>query len=170
MLMPPVISGLEIAAGLAQRFDTKLIGIAACEVKPPAYGRGAFATAILNELRPQTESKLKEAAARFRAGAEGKVREIEWRQAFAKPTAYVAQEGRAADLIITGAARDVSYIDPVYRARSGRPDHAGREACPDCAPRSRIPESQAYSGGVEGHTRGAPGRPRRCHCSRQLPT
>ncbi len=105
-------SRLQIAADLAQRFDAKLIGIAACEVKPPAYGNGAFASAILNELRPQTESKLKEAAARFRASAEGKVREIEWRQALAKPTGYVAQEGRAADLIITGAARDIGYIDP----------------------------------------------------------
>ena len=105
-------SRLQIAAELARRFDAKLIGVAACEVKPPAYGGGAFASAILNELRPQTESRLKEAADRFRAGAEGKVREVEWRQALAKPTAYVAQEARAADLIVTGAARGTSYIDP----------------------------------------------------------
>ena len=38
-------SRLQIAAGLAQRFGAKLIGIAACEVKPPAYGGGVFATA-----------------------------------------------------------------------------------------------------------------------------
>lgn len=105
-------SRLPIAAGLAQRFDAKLIGIAACEVKPPAYGGGALASAILNELRPQTESKLNEAGNRFRSGVEGKVRDVEWRQALAKPTAYVAREARAADLIIAGAARDIGYADP----------------------------------------------------------
>ena len=112
-------STLQIAADLAQRFDAKLIGVAACEVNPPAYGGGAFATAILNELRPQTESKLKEAAERFRAVAEGKVREIEWRQALAKPTGFVAQEARAADLIITGAARGNGYLDPFTQLDPG---------------------------------------------------
>ena len=112
-------SRLQIAANLAQRFGAKLIGIAACEVNPPAYASGAFASAIFNELRLQTESKLKEAAVRFSASAEGNVREIEWRQAFAKPIAYVAQEGRAADVIITGAARDSAYFDPFTQLDPG---------------------------------------------------
>lgn len=112
-------SRLQIAAELAHRFDAKLIGVAAYEVNPPAYGGGAFATAILNELRPQTENRLKEAANRFRAGAEGRVREVEWRQALAKPTAYVAQEARAADLIVAGTARDSSYIDPFTELNPG---------------------------------------------------
>ena len=103
---------VPIAAELARRFDARLIGVAACEVNPPAYGDGAFAAAIVNELREQTESRLVEAANRFRASAEGKVRESEWRQAFAKPTTYVAQEARAADLIVAGTARDRAYIDP----------------------------------------------------------
>ena len=103
---------LPIAVELAHRFDSKLIGIAACEVNPPAYGSGAFASAIINELRPQTEKRLQEAADRFRAGAEGNVRQLEWRQAFAKPTDYVAQQARAADLIVTGTARNAGYIDP----------------------------------------------------------
>ena len=121
-------SPLQIAAELAHRFDAKLIGVAACEVNPPAYGDGAFAAAILNELRPQTENRLKAAADRFRAAAEGRAREVEWRQAFAKPTDYVAQESRAADLVITGAARGSGYIDPFTELdpgdlimRAGRP-------------------------------------------------
>lgn len=112
-------SRLQIAADLAQRFEAKLIGVAACEIHPSAYGGGAFIQSIVNELRPQTEKQLDEAADRFRAGVEGKVREIEWRQALAKPTAYVAGQSRAADLIITGAARQGFYLDPLTELDPG---------------------------------------------------
>jgi nucleotide-binding universal stress UspA family protein len=121
-------SRLQIATDLAHRFDAKLIGIAASQPNPPAYGNGAFAAAILDELRPQTESKLNEAANRFRAAAEGRAREVEWRQAFAQPTDYVAQEARAADLVITGATEGSGFTDPFTELdpgdlvmRAGRP-------------------------------------------------
>jgi nucleotide-binding universal stress UspA family protein len=89
-----------------------LIGVAASEVMPPVYGGGALASAIINELRPQTESRLKVAADRFLAGAKGKAQEMEWRQALAKPAGFVAEQSRAADLIVTGAVRGRIYIDP----------------------------------------------------------
>lgn len=105
-------SRLAIAADLAQRFDTTLIGAAACAVHPPAYGSGAFVSAIVEELRPRVEKDLQQAADRFRAGTEGKVREVEWRQGLAKPTAFIAQQARAADIVVTGTARNNVYIDP----------------------------------------------------------
>lgn len=121
-------SRLQIAADLANRFDAKLIGIAASQPNPPAYDDGDFAAAILDELRSQTENELNEAANRFRAVAEGRVREVEWRQAFARPIDYVAQEARAADLVITGAKGGGGFIDPFAALdpgdlvlRAGRP-------------------------------------------------
>jgi nucleotide-binding universal stress UspA family protein len=104
---------LAIAAELAKRFNARLTGIAACVVEPPAYGQGSLAVAIVNQLRPQTEKQMKEAADRFRAAAQGHARELEWRQAFAPPTKYVAQEARSADLIVTGAVRNRNYLDPL---------------------------------------------------------
>ncbi len=121
-------SRLQIAAELAHRFDAKLIGVASSDPNPPAYGNGAFVAGLVSELRRQIETNLKSAAERFRAAAEGTARETEWRQAFAKPTDYVAGEARAADLIIAGPVRGVGYIDPLSMLdlgtlimRAGRP-------------------------------------------------
>jgi nucleotide-binding universal stress UspA family protein len=112
-------SRLPIAVDLARRFNAKLIGIAACAIRPSAYGGGVFMDSIVSELRPITQKRLNEAAARFRSGSEGKARTTEWRQALAKPTTYVAEQARAADLIITGAARDGVYLDPLTELDPG---------------------------------------------------
>jgi nucleotide-binding universal stress UspA family protein len=103
---------LQIAAELARRFDARLIGIAAADPNPPAYGGGGFAAGLIKQRRAQIETGLKQAAERFHAAATGNAKEAEWRQAFAKPTAYVAAEARAADLVITGPARGSVYLDP----------------------------------------------------------
>ena len=105
-------SRLQIAAELAHRFDAKLIGIASSDPNPPAYGNGAFAAALVKERRAQIEAGLKEADKRFRAAADGMAREVEWRQAFARPTDYVANESRAADLVVTGMPSDGVLLDP----------------------------------------------------------
>jgi nucleotide-binding universal stress UspA family protein len=110
---------LPIAVDLAQRFDTKLIGVAACEVRPSAYGGGAFVESIISELRPVTQKRLSEAADRFRAATEGHLQAIEWRQAIAKATAYVAEQSRAADLVVTGTAREGVYLDPLTELDPG---------------------------------------------------
>ena len=106
-------SRLPIAVDLAQRFNARLIGIAACAVRPSAYGGGAFMDSIVSELRPITQKRLNEAADRFRAGSEGKLKNVEWREALAKPTRYVAEQARAADPSITGAAKDGVILTPL---------------------------------------------------------
>jgi len=112
-------SRLSIAVDLARRFNAKLIGVAACAVRPSAYGGGAFMDSIVSELRPITQKRLNEAADRFRRGSEGRLKRIEWREALAKPTMYVAEQARAADLIVTGAARDGVYLDPLTELDPG---------------------------------------------------
>jgi len=110
---------LPIAVDLAQRFNARLIGIAACAVRPSAYGGGAFMDSIVSELRPITESRLTQAGDRFRDETAGKLQNIEWREALAKPTMYVAEQARAADLIVTGTARDGVYLDPLTELDPG---------------------------------------------------
>jgi len=74
---------------------------------------GAFMDSIVSELRPITQKRLNEAADRFRAGSEGKLKNVEWREALAKPTMYVAEQARAADPSITGAAKDGVILTPL---------------------------------------------------------
>jgi nucleotide-binding universal stress UspA family protein len=111
-------STLSIAIDLAQRSNAKLIGVAASAVNPTAYATGAFASAIIDRLRPLTEKGLKESAGRFLAATKGKVDEVEWRQALAKPTDFVAQQARAADLVVTAATRR-TYFDPLTELDPG---------------------------------------------------
>ncbi len=119
---------LQIAGELARRFDSTLIGIAAADPNPPAYGNGALVASLIAQRRDQINTGLKQAAERFRAAAEGMTRNIEWREALSKPTGYVADEARAADLVITGAATGSVYVDPFSTLdpaelimRAGRP-------------------------------------------------
>jgi nucleotide-binding universal stress UspA family protein len=106
---------LQIAGDLADRFDAKLIGIAACDPQPPYYVHGSFASGLVAHERDEVEKRMADTQARFRAATERRAREIEWRGALERPTDYVAREARAADLVITGANRDGALLDPLRR-------------------------------------------------------
>jgi nucleotide-binding universal stress UspA family protein len=106
---------LQIAGDLANRFDAKLIGIAACDPQPSYYVHGSFARGLVAHERAEIEKRMADTQARFRAATEGRAREIEWRGALERPTDYVAREARAADLVITGVNRDGVLLDPLRR-------------------------------------------------------
>jgi nucleotide-binding universal stress UspA family protein len=106
---------LQIAGDLADRFDAKLIGIAACDPQPPYYVHGSFARGLVAHERAEIEKRMADTQARFRAATERRAREIEWRGALERPTDYVAREARAADLVITGVNRDGALLDPLRR-------------------------------------------------------
>jgi nucleotide-binding universal stress UspA family protein len=119
---------LQIAGDLAEKFDSKLIGIAACNPQPSHYARGGFAHSLVEQLRAQVKQQMTEAEERFRAATRKRAREIEWRSAMDSPTNYVVREARAADLIIAGASRDGDLPDPMRHLdpndlvmRAGRP-------------------------------------------------
>jgi CRP-like cAMP-binding protein len=76
---------------------------------------GAFAQGLLEQDRVELRQRLMDAEERFRAAAKGRAQAIEWRSALADPTSYVAQQARAADLIITGTNRDGWALDPARR-------------------------------------------------------
>jgi nucleotide-binding universal stress UspA family protein len=106
---------LQIAGDLAEQFDSKLIGIAACDPQPPHYANGAFARGLVEQVRAEVKQQMAQAEARFRAAAQGRARDVEWRCAMENPTSYVAREARAADLVITGANRDGVPLDRLRR-------------------------------------------------------
>ena len=120
---------VQVAGDLAERFDAKLIGIAACELSAPAYyAEGAVAQALFDEVRTGLNRRMAETEERFRATVQGRAKKVEWRGALALPTDYVEREARAADLIITGANHDSALLDPSQRVdpsalvmQAGRP-------------------------------------------------
>jgi nucleotide-binding universal stress UspA family protein len=106
---------LKIAGDLAERFNAKVIGIAAEDPQPPHYAEGQVARGLVEHERIEAKKRMEEAEVRFRAAIDGRARDLEWRSALERPTDYVAREGRAADLIITGSNRDGVLIDRLRR-------------------------------------------------------
>ena len=104
---------LRIAGDLAELFDAKLIGVAACQPQPPVYSEGAFAQSLVQQLRAEAEEQILKLQQRFTSAFKNRLRDVEWRTAFAPPTDYVAREARAADLVITRADRDGFMLDPM---------------------------------------------------------
>ena len=107
---------LQVAGDLAEAFDAKVIGIAACDSSaPPYYADSAFAQRLLTQDRIEVNKQLDIAAERFHSNLKGRAKTLEWRSALSAPTSFVAREARAADLIITGANFDGSLLDPSRR-------------------------------------------------------
>ncbi|MDP1965981.1 MAG: universal stress protein [Reyranella sp.] len=123
---------LLFTADLAARLKvTKIIGIAACQ---PLQVYGSLDTYVPQDLidrdRAQIESELKAAEGRFRTVLQGKVTDLEWRSTvtYGSLADYIAQQMRAADLLVTmpeeggsllDTSRQVDLADLVLRA--GRP-------------------------------------------------
>ena len=117
---------LRIAADLAERFDARLIGIAAGDIQPFYFAEGAAAQEFLEQDRASLTTKLAACEEHFRQMLKARAKTIEWRSALDRPADFVAREARAADLIVTGSHRE--RIDPLRQVdpgelvvRAGRP-------------------------------------------------
>jgi nucleotide-binding universal stress UspA family protein len=106
---------LRIAGDLAEQFDARLIGIAACDPQPTYYAENSFARGLVEHERTEIKKKMGETEKRFRSTLHKRARNIEWRSAMTRPTEFVAREARAADLVITGASREALLLDPLRR-------------------------------------------------------
>jgi nucleotide-binding universal stress UspA family protein len=105
---------LNIVGALAERFEASVIGVAACLQTMPLYFTDGFvADSLIDQDRAEIEKRLNATEERFRACLAGRAKRIEWRCAMTPPTAYVAEQCRAADLVIIGASRDGARLDPL---------------------------------------------------------
>ncbi|WP_026606906.1 universal stress protein [Methylocapsa acidiphila] len=103
---------LKIVADLAQRFDASVIGVAACAQTMPLYFTdGMVAEELVVQDRSDLEQRLRETEQQFRAGLAGRVNQIEWRSALTQPTSFVAEQSRAADLVVIGGRASGDPID-----------------------------------------------------------
>ncbi|MCC6889715.1 MAG: universal stress protein [Hyphomicrobiales bacterium] len=114
-LYHPNEARLRVAGDLAEQYGARLIGIASCQPQPMVYADGSFAQGLVDKLRAEAEEKLNSLEQRFRASYQDRVKETEWRSAFVSPVEFVAHEGRAADLVITGCDQGGGLTDPLWR-------------------------------------------------------
>jgi nucleotide-binding universal stress UspA family protein len=106
-IMVPVDGGPEsdnrvkVAAALADRFSARLIGVAALPVSAPLYFETpADGVASFFELEERRVSDDLEKAERGFRRIVGTRNGIEWRCGRVSPNGYVAEQARAADLIV----------------------------------------------------------------------
>ena len=94
---------VQLALGLADRFQAALIGVAGLVLRP-AFVAGAvvvYSEPTRQDLENVT-ARLEEMGKKF--CAQGRhLKQIEWRTALELPFALVSREARAADLVIAGA-------------------------------------------------------------------
>lgn len=97
---------IHLAARLADRFESILIGIAACAPHPPVGRAGlAIPLVLTQDSLDELKGALDQQKDRFRSIAEKGSRQVEWRSALDLPTEFVAREACAADLVIIGRER-----------------------------------------------------------------
>jgi nucleotide-binding universal stress UspA family protein len=113
---------LQIAGDLAERFKAKVIGIAAAQPVKILYDEACTAGEVVAEDQADIDRELNACAAQFRQALEGRAKEHEWRWTvtFDNLDDYIAEQARAADLIITGKDIGGSLLDTTRRVNVGR--------------------------------------------------
>ena len=110
---------LEIAGQLVKRFNAQAIGIAAGEFSPPLYfTTGEQAQRVLDQGQAAIRNRVAEVEAQFRAAMQHRAAAVEWRCADDFPTRFIAQQARAADIIVVGEDGRGAISNPFMRADS----------------------------------------------------
>jgi nucleotide-binding universal stress UspA family protein len=119
---------LAVAGDIAERFEARVIGIAASDLRSTLYfAEGDYAEKLLDQERVAVRKRLSELESEFRTSVQKRAKSVEWRSTLALPVPYVVQEARAADLIVVGT-RTEAIVDPCNAAdpndlvmQAGRP-------------------------------------------------
>ena len=92
---------VKLAASLADRFGSRLIGIAAEDFILPYVGDGLASVDafLIEESKRAVSEDLARAEAIFRKAADG-LKDIVWRSAIETPRSFVLDQARAADLVV----------------------------------------------------------------------
>jgi nucleotide-binding universal stress UspA family protein len=118
---------IRLAANLAERFASTLIGVSASVLPPYPAENGYFVTPeFFEQEHRDILAALKHTEAAFRSVAGTGGVKLEWRSAIDLPENYVVSESRCADLVIVGQARDgvdiARALDPgTAILKTGRP-------------------------------------------------
>lgn len=111
---------LKIAAELAGRFHAGVIGIAARQPLQMVYGGGYVVGDLYERDRDDLAAAMKAVELEFRTALVTHIPSVEWRssQMYGDPADYLANEARAADLIVTGVASG-DFLDASRAVNTG---------------------------------------------------
>jgi nucleotide-binding universal stress UspA family protein len=115
----PSDAHLRLAGDVAEQFGARVIGAAAADPQPQYYADNPFAANLVAQLRARVKEQMATAETMFRTELGNRVKDIEWRGAFAPPANFLAREARAADLVVAGARRNGGILDPLYQLDLG---------------------------------------------------
>lgn len=113
---------LKIAGDLAERFKAKVIGIAAAQPVQILYDDTGMSGEIIAEDEAEINKELSACEAQFKLALEGRAKGLEWRSSVIRDSLddYIADQARAADLIITGKDIGGILLDATRRVDIGR--------------------------------------------------
>jgi nucleotide-binding universal stress UspA family protein len=119
---------LAVAGNLAERFEARIIGIAAADLQPALYfEEGEYAEQLLEQEEGAMRKRLSGLEAEFLDSVQKRTKSVEWRSKLALPGTYLIQQSRAADILVVGSRSetmvDVSLaVDPAdVLMQAGRP-------------------------------------------------
>jgi nucleotide-binding universal stress UspA family protein len=125
---------LSVVGDLAERFTARVIGVAA-QAEPVYYTADVDAASFVAEDLGQMEAnlaaikqRLEQAEERFRTALRGRAKQLEWRSSIEDPVPYIADQCRAADLLVIGKTANDETQEPNAQinpsdliAHTGRP-------------------------------------------------
>lgn len=117
---------VRVARSIAAKFEASVIGISAFAVEPDFVSEGVIITETTQEDLKRMKTTLAEKEKWFRDIVGFPEEKVEWRWGIEYPTAFLANEARAADLVVIKNKREkvdpYHLIDPAGAVlRMGRP-------------------------------------------------
>ena len=121
---------LQVAGDLAERFQAGVIGVAACRPLAVVCREFPVPAPLFAADRKEIDRAIKAAEVEFRTALQGRTSRLEWRpRATVLPLAdQLADEARAADLVVAGIDRKAPSFDPTRQVdtsdlvmQAGRP-------------------------------------------------
>ena len=104
---------LQVAADLAGRLNSTVIGIVACNPMQIVYANGYGTGNLIEQDRAQKASAINAAEAQFRSVLGSHVTDLQWRSSvsYVQIADTIAENARAADLVLIGPAQRGAFLD-----------------------------------------------------------
>lgn len=112
-------SALRVTCELADRFKSKVIGVTAGLANVPIHADGMIASSVLEADYEQLNQAIGRCESHFRSALKDFSGPLEWRSDAAYPADFLAQEARAADLLVVGRAENYAALGPNHLLEIG---------------------------------------------------
>jgi nucleotide-binding universal stress UspA family protein len=103
---------LRATCEVADRFRSKVIGVAAGLPKVPIHADGMIATSVLEADFGQLNRAIARCESRFRSAFKDVGDSLEWRSDAANPADFLAVQARATDLLVVGRSENFTTLAP----------------------------------------------------------